>query len=114
MLRKFIFWSIFIVVTLLAIIPTYEPLPEVVSLSDKLNHFAAFITLFTLHTLAYPTVSLQNRGLWLLFYGIGIEGIQSFLPTRSASIEDIAVDALAILAAMAMQTLLLRLRPSAS
>lgn len=114
MLPKSLFWSVFAIVTLLAFMPSYEPLPEVVSLSDKLNHFAAFATLYLLHCLAYPRVTLRNRGLFLLLYGIGIELVQLFLPTRSASVEDIAVDAAAIVAAMVLNTLVFRLRPSAS
>lgn len=113
MLKKSLFWSVFSMITLLAVIPTYEPLPEIVSLSDKLNHFAAFSTLYILHTLAYSTVSIRNRFTYLLLYGIGIEAVQSLLPARSASFEDIAVDTLALLSTIALHTFLIRIRPTA-
>lgn len=114
MIQKSLFWTVFAIITLLAFIPSYEPLPEVVSISDKLNHFAAFAALYALHAYAYPAVGIRQRFLLLLAYGIGIEAIQSLLPTRSASVEDIAVDATALLATMALHTLFARLRPAAS
>jgi VanZ family protein len=92
-------------VTFLAFVPTYEPLPDVVSVSDVLNHFAAFFTLYALHVPAYPAVSIRHRAAGLVFYGLFIETVQAFLPNRSASVGDLLVDAAAVGAAMALQLL---------
>jgi len=113
MLPKLLFWTVLICVSILAFLPTYEPLPEVVSFSDVLNHFAAFSTLYVLHAVAYPRLSIMIRGVLLLGYGLFIEAVQSFLPNRVASAEDIAVDAAGILAALLLQQLFQYMRRAA-
>ncbi len=100
-----LFWLALAGVTVLAVVPTYEPLPEVVSVSDVLNHAAAFLVLYALHALAWPAVRVPVRAGLLLAYGTGIEAVQFFLPARSASFGDIAVDGAALLAAAALHLL---------
>ncbi|WP_345973435.1 VanZ family protein [Sulfurimonas diazotrophicus] len=107
---KLLFAVTLLAVTLLAFIPTYEPLPEIVSFSDILNHFAAFFTLYMLHLFAYPAFSWRRRSALLLGYGVLIEAVQAFLPNRYASLSDVAVDAAALTAAMLLHLLVYRLR----
>jgi len=110
---KLLFWSILTAVTVLAFLPTYEPLPDVVSYSDKLNHVAAFFTLYLLHTAAFPLLSAARHSLLLIGYGIFIEVVQAFLPTRSSSVEDLVADSIGIFTAILFQYLFLRfVRPS--
>lgn len=92
-------------ITVLAFLPTYAPLPDVVSVSDLLNHFIAFVTLYLLHTAAYPGLSVKRRSALLLGYGLFIEAVQYFLPARQASAGDVAVDAAGILAGILLHHL---------
>jgi len=105
---KLLFAAVLFSVTVLAFMPTYAPLPDIISFSDILNHSAAFFTLYMLHLLAYPAVTQRMRAGLLLAYGILIEAVQAFLPTRYASASDVAVDAAAILAAVLLHTLFRR------
>ncbi|MHC3994229.1 VanZ family protein [Thiomicrolovo sp. ZZH C-3] len=107
---KLLFAVTLLAVSILAFIPTYEPLPTVVSVSDVLNHFAAFFTLYLLHLFAFPLFSWRLRSALLLGYGILIEAVQAFLPNRHASLSDIAVDAAAVAAALCLHLLVYRLR----
>ena len=110
---KLLFAVTFSAVTVLAFLPSYEPLPDVFSVSDVINHFLAFVTLYLLHTAAYPSVSRRTRSAVLLGYGVFIEAVQAFLPTRQASVSDIAVDSAAILTALLLHSLFYRLKPAA-
>lgn len=110
---RLLFWTVFAAVAVLAFIPSYEPLPEAVSISDVLNHSAAFATLYLLHAYAYPAVPPLQRGGFLLFYGIFIEAVQHFLPTREASFGDVAVDAAAIAAVFCLELFYRRLKTAA-
>jgi len=110
---KAIFWIAFCAIAALAFMPTYDPLPDFVSLSDVLNHFTAFFTLFLLHAAAYPDMTSSKRLALFLVYGLFIEAVQYFLPTRDASLKDFAVDAAALIAALVFVRLYRRLKPVA-
>lgn len=101
-MSRALFYVTLFAVTVLAVMPTYEPLPmnEWIRFSDVLNHFAAFTVLYLLHARGFAWISPLHRSTLLLLYGIGIEIVQSFLPNRSASFADILVDATALLFAM--------------
>ncbi len=107
-MAKTLFYLTLFAVTVLAFVPTYEALPDAVSVSDVLNHFAAFTVLFFLHLPAFPAMPTHRRILLLIAYGVFIEAVQHFLPARSASAEDIAVDTAAVLFSAAIQRLLPR------
>ena len=85
-----------ITIFILAIVPNYDLLPEVFSLSDKLNHTAAF---FVLALLAY-TARFEHAYRFQIFFLIGyaffIEVVQYFLPTRFFSLSDVVADAAGI------------------
>lgn len=106
-----LFWSAFAAVAYLAFIPSYEPLPEMLSFSDVLNHFAAFAILYLLHLSAYPAVAVAKRLGFLLAYGVAIEAVQALLPTRSASLSDVLVDGAALLSAALLHRLYRRFSP---
>ena len=105
---KLLFAAVFLSIAVLAFMPSYKPLPDIVSMSDILNHFAAFFTLYLLHLAAYPAVTWRLRSAFFLGYGILIEAVQAFLPTRQSSASDVAVDAAAILAAVLLHRLFRR------
>ncbi|HZF70200.1 VanZ family protein [Sulfuricurvum sp.] len=95
MIVKIIFFTVLILISTLAFLPDYSGLPPIVSLSDKLNHTAAFTVLILLYKLAFPH-STQRIVISLLLYAVFIEVIQVFLPTREASMEDILADSIGL------------------
>ncbi|WP_233120932.1 VanZ family protein [Chlorobium sp. KB01] len=64
---------------------------------DKLLHFLAFAVLAVLVDFAFPK---SRFGVFkiipLILYGLAIEYVQSFLPSRSASLADLLVDIVGI------------------
>lgn len=85
-----------ITIFILAVVPNYNYLPEVFSLSDKLNHLAAF---FVLGGLAYASRyahPYRYQLYFLAFYAVMIEAVQFFLPNRFFSLSDIAADLLGL------------------
>lgn len=71
-------------------------MPEVFSLSDKLNHVAAF---FVLSLLAYGSRyphPFRYQLAFLGFYALFIECVQYFLPNRFFSLSDIVADLLGL------------------
>lgn len=84
-------------ITYLALAPQDFPAAEAVS--DKLNHFAAFLTLSWLADFSWPGSSFKlNKISALLSYGILLEIIQWTLPHRMFSLLDIGADLLGIAA----------------
>ncbi|MBD3799722.1 MAG: VanZ family protein [Epsilonproteobacteria bacterium] len=105
MIFRLLFWSTLFSISALAVLPDYSALPLVVSFSDLLNHAVAFTTLTLLYAFAYGH-TIRRIGLTLLGYGVIIEIVQTFLPTRYASTEDVVVDAIGIVfGALMLKTL---------
>lgn len=92
---KIAFLSALIIISTFAFLPNYSELPPVASFSDKLNHTAAFTLLLLLYRFTF-THSTQRILISLFFYAVFIELIQSFLPTREASIYDIFADSIGL------------------
>jgi VanZ family protein len=91
------FWIPFAFTTYAAFAPEGVPMPFRVS--DILLHAAAFTYLTAALWFAHhPSDRGWKPAAWLMAYGIAIELIQSFEPTRSAEFKDLAVDAIGILA----------------
>ncbi|WP_345986509.1 VanZ family protein [Sulfurimonas sp. HSL-1656] len=107
---KLLFAAALLAISILAFIPSYDPLPKLASFSDILNHFAAFFTLYMLHLFSYPALSWRLRSAVLLAYGLLIEIVQAFLPNRYASLSDLAVDAAAVAAAVLLHRIACRFR----
>ncbi len=97
LLYRTAFFASLAAVTTLAFLPDYDTLPAIASVSDLANHAAAFAVLFLLHFLSYPHHGRGRIVLALLSYGVFIEAVQSLLPTRYASLEDIAADTAGII-----------------
>ena len=89
---RIFFYIILIVVFILAVIPKTEEFPEITRISDKLNHFAAFLTLAFLIDFGYPLKGFFWKVMYLGSYGLIIEVAQYFLPYREFSLFDLAVD----------------------
>jgi VanZ family protein len=101
-----LFYTVLVIISVLAVLPDYDNLPELASFSDKLNHVAAFAVLFILFEPAHPGLDTSKRFFLLFFYALMIEIVQYFLPTRTADIYDIAADTAGILVGGALIPLL--------
>lgn len=97
---RFSFFIALSAISILAFLPDYSALPSIVSVSDLINHAVAFTVLFLLYALSYPHYSLKQILLTLIGYGIFIEIVQTFLPTRCASIEDVLADSVGLIAGL--------------
>jgi VanZ family protein len=93
---RLLFFSALFTISILAFLPDYSELPPIVSISDLLNHTAAFIMLTLLYSLSF-THRWKHILSVLFLYALFIEAVQYFLPTRCASIEDIIADSAGIL-----------------
>jgi len=93
-LYQIAFWSAITVIMALAVTPQGVKLAR--HMSDKLNHFAAFLVLSYLGDRAYekPFVSI---GICLVLFGLFIEAIQFFLPYRKFSPLDMLANICGIL-----------------
>ncbi|MDD2781125.1 VanZ family protein [Sulfuricurvum sp.] len=100
-----LFFSALISISVLAFLPDYNDLPRIVSLSDLLNHAVAFSVLSILYTFAYSHTP-KRITLTLIAYGVLIEVVQAFLPTRYPSFEDIIADSVGIFLGLALRNLI--------
>ncbi len=86
---RVLFYSLLAVITWLAVTPLHVPQVNP-DWGDKVNHAAAFAVLFVAGYKAYH--SAFRLWVWLVAYGMFIEVLQSFLPFRFASAEDVVAD----------------------
>ena len=90
------FWVPFAFINYAAFAPEGVTMPFRVS--DIVLHAGAFTYLTAALWFAhYATNSGIKPAMWMVGYGVGIELIQSFEPTRSAEFKDLLVDAIGIL-----------------
>jgi VanZ family protein len=96
-LFKVLFFITAFIVFIFAIVPD-DNIHLNINNADKVKHFFAFFVLSFLLNRASSTIEhrIRNMGALLLF-GISIEIIQLFFPTRESSIEDIIADSVGIL-----------------
>jgi VanZ family protein len=92
------FWCVWCAATLLMLLPA-QNLPQV-NIWDKAEHSGTFFALMTLASLAYfQKHSPQRLAVLLITYGITIECIQFFIPSRSFSLLDIVANTVGVLPA---------------
>lgn len=94
-------------ITCLALIPdSSASLPS--SGNDKLNHFLAFFVLALLVDRSFPTPTFNYNKIFILVgYGLMIEIIQFFIPSRSFSLYDLLADTVGIFAYVMSRQLML-------
>ena len=95
--RRFFYWPLAFAFLLISYLvfsqPNYsQPLPH----TDKIGHWASFMLLAFL---TYKALGLRRWVDFLLLcsYGILIEVVQSFIPYRSGSLDDVVADIAGIL-----------------
>jgi VanZ family protein len=84
------------VAVILYLATTTMQIKVVENMWDKANHFTAFFVLYIELTLAYERVSILNKFLYLLGFGIFIELVQYFIPGRFFSPMDVFADSIGI------------------
>jgi VanZ family protein len=88
----------------LAVIPLE---PSAANTNDKLQHLVAFLMLAMLVDVAFPHPTWNWRKyLPLLGYGLLLEIIQYFVPSRYFSLADLAADAIGVACYTALKRLL--------
>lgn len=90
------FWLIWCTATTLMLMPA-DRLPQI-NIWDKLEHAGTFFTLMVLAWLSYRQ-ALFRLAMLLIAYGVLIECIQAFIPSRSFSLLDVVADSLGVLPA---------------
>lgn len=76
---------------------TPDPVPAAEVISDKLLHVLAFVVLGFLADAGWPDRPFDWRKYApLALYGVLIEGTQSLIPGRQASLADLAADAVGL------------------
>lgn len=88
------FWLTWCTATVLMLLPA-DNLPQV-NIWDKAEHSGTFFILMVLAWLGYRR-PLQRLAILLIVYGIAIECIQFFIPSRSFSVLDMVADATGVL-----------------
>ncbi len=95
--RFFILLFFIILFIIMYLATTTNPHMAVVqSMWDKANHFAAFITLYVLLSLAFKDLSITYKVFLLLGFGMLIEIVQYFIPGREFSFLDVVADSVGI------------------
>ncbi|MBZ0155183.1 MAG: VanZ family protein [Alphaproteobacteria bacterium] len=92
---RWAFYAVLVAVFVLSLTPE-SALPDEFSISDVVNHFAAFLVLSFLFDGAYPRVRPAVKISALVAFGALIEVLQGVLPYRTCSVKDLAVDCLAV------------------
>ena len=90
------FWLFWCTSTAVMLLPAQQ-LPAI-NIWDKAEHAGTFFVLMLLAWLAYRQ-PLQRLACLLIAYGIAIECIQFFIPSRSFSVLDIVADTTGVLPA---------------
>ncbi len=100
LLFKISFVLLLVVIEFLA--TTTHSIPVVHSIWDKAKHFSAFFVLYFVLSMAFVQLRVWYRMALLLFFGIQIEIVQSFISGREASLLDVVADSLGIVAGYCM------------
>ena len=100
---KFLFWTSFVVINILALSPApFLPPLEIFNWCDKAQHAIAFAVLAVLAVLAYPEVSKLRIALLLIGQGVLIELLQYYWGYRFGDWQDAVADGVGVLLGLAM------------
>ena len=106
---KFLFWTSFIGINVLALIPApYLPPLEIFNWWDKAQHAIAFAALAVLAVLAYPEASRRRMAFLLIGQGVLIEVLQYFSGYRYGDWQDALADGVGVLLGLGLVAWLMR------
>lgn len=100
-LFRILFWLTLGIITILASIPVQNDLSQPFEHTDKVKHFAAFFVMAGLYAHSFKTGPFAMF-FYLFLFGVLIEGVQYFLPYRSADVYDLVADAAGIVGYLAL------------
>lgn len=84
-----------LLITFLATTPLDYPMRE--DVNDKVQHLAAFFVLAFLTDFAFPMRPWHwHKAVPLIGYGLGLEIVQYFIPSRFFSLADLGADAIGL------------------
>lgn len=92
---KAAFWSLCVVIAILALVPQDPMQQPLFALGDKVVHALAFLILCLVGLYAYPT-RLLSIALLLIALGGGIEIAQGYVASRSQELADFYADLIGI------------------
>lgn len=110
-LLKAAFWSLCVVIAILALVPQDPTQQPLFALADKIVHAAAFLILGLAGLYAYPA-RLLSIALLLIALGGGIEIAQGHVASRSQELADFYADLIGIAIAFGLSTLKKMRNPS--
>jgi VanZ family protein len=105
---KFLFWTSFVVINVLALSPAPFLPPEIFDWWDKAQHAIAFAGLAVLAVFAYPDVSKLRIALLLISQGGVIEVLQYFSGYRYGDWQDALADGVGVLLGLGVGAWLMR------
>ena len=105
---KFLFWTSFVVINVLALSPAPFLPPEIFDWWDKAQHAIAFAGLAVLAVFAYPDVSKLRIALLLILQGVVIEVLQYFSGYRYGDWQDALADGVGVLLGLGVGAWLMR------
>lgn len=110
--KKALFFAALAVVAVLSLLPAAD-LPDP-GISDKLSHFLVYGALAVLGRAAYLRAPWAPILIGLVLYGVLMEGLQGFVPSRTVSGLDALANALGVMSGYALIVLTGRVRRLAS
>lgn len=104
-------WAVGVItIVALSVLPS-DQIPDVGDISDKIKHFAAYAGVGFLGMIA---ASSNKHRIWLVIamiaFGLVMEGVQYFLPTRQFELLDGVANTLGVLSALGAYYVYNRLR----
>jgi VanZ family protein len=105
---KFLFWTSFVVINVLALSPAPFLPPEIFDWWDKAQHAIAFAVLAVLAVLAYPEASRLRIALLLMGQGVLIEVLQYYGGYRFGDWQDAVADGVGVLLGLSLVAWLMR------
>ena len=103
---KFLFWTSFVVINILALSPAPYLPPEIFNWWDKAQHATAFAVLAVLAVLAYPEVSKLRIAVLLIGQGVLIEVLQYYGGYRFGDWQDAVADGVGVLVGLVLSRLM--------
>ena len=96
-------WAVGVIATIILSALPADQIPQVGGLSDKIGHFLAYAVVGLFGLFAAST----NNHRWLLLVamvlmGLGLEGVQYFLPTRSFELLDALANTLGVVVSLGL------------
>ena len=96
-------WAVGVIATIFLSALPADQMPQVGDLSDKIKHFLAYAVVGSFGMFAASTNSHRLLlAFAMAFMGLGLEGVQYFLPTRSFELLDALANTLGVVVSLGL------------